>query len=109
MVSYLNDYAITNDFIVEAAKAEYLYNIDAIIKTISQDHDIRVAEVEKKHQQELVDLAKDLEKQTGETKKQFEGKLEELREVGEDMIANAAIEVEDQVELKKSSQKQELD
>jgi len=35
MVSYLNDYAITNDFIVEAAKAEYLYNIDAIIKTIS--------------------------------------------------------------------------
>ena len=36
MVEYLNDYAIANDFIAETSEAKYLYNIDAIIKTISK-------------------------------------------------------------------------
>mmetsp|Transcript_41491 Transcript_41491/g.54607 ORF Transcript_41491/g.54607 Transcript_41491/m.54607 type:complete len:400 (-) Transcript_41491:233-1432(-) len=81
IVSHVSEFCTTNEFVVaapEPKEPEYTYNIDAIIKAISDAHKKRVAAASV----ELADAVKVLEGELGEdlkkVKEDFQKRLEQL-------------------------------
>jgi len=94
MVEFLNNYAITEDYIAEVPKSQHQYNIKAIINEISEAHDARIEDIDNVHREELIVLAKELDGETKDLEEKYNGYLAELTDVGKERIAIAAEKVD---------------
>jgi len=78
MVTFLEKYTKENEFLKTLEAATYHYNVDNIITQIRVAHEVRIAEAEKVHKEELAELYRGFNDDQTEVKDEFADKLTDL-------------------------------
>jgi thiol-disulfide isomerase/thioredoxin len=102
VVSYCDNYCLENDYVI-VHEPKYEYNIDAIVNTIVQAHEQRVAEAEQSHQETLYNLQAGFPETIASIKADFDQRLQALIQERRETLQGAQDEVQQQIDSTKSA------